>query len=63
MTVTFGRDDDAASNTVEILGYAKDGNRRLATFYTTETRLTASGFERVTVSDFGLLGAILERLN
>lgn len=63
MTVTFGRDDDAAGNTVKVLGSAKDGNRRLATFYTTETRLTADGFERVTVSDFGLLGALLRQLN
>lgn len=63
LAVTFGRDSESAAKIVGILGSAKDENRRLATFFTTETRLTESGFERVTVSDFGLIGTILGKLD
>jgi hypothetical protein len=63
IAVTFGKDFDSAAKIVNILGNAKVENRQLATFYTTETRLTESGFERVTVSDFGLIGTILGKLN
>lgn len=59
---TFGRDVDAAEKTVRALASARDENRRLATFYATETRFTAKGFERITVSDFGVIGTILENL-
>lgn len=63
VAVTFGTDIDSAEKIIEVLANAKDENRRLATFYTTETRLTENGFERVTVSDFGLIGTILKKLN
>ncbi len=63
LAATFGKDVDSAAKIVKVLGNAKDENRQLATFFTTETRLTENGFERVTVSDFGLIGAILGKLN
>ena len=63
VAATFGTDIDSAEKIVGLLANAKSADRKLATFYTTETRLTESGFERVTVSDFGLIGAILKNLN
>ena len=63
IAATFGKDVDSAEKIVKVLANSKDENRKPATFYTTETRLTENGFERVTVSDFGLLGAILGKLN
>ncbi|MCY7375537.1 MAG: hypothetical protein LH472_06150 [Pyrinomonadaceae bacterium] len=63
VAATFGKDADSAEKIAAVLANAKDEHRKLATFYTTETRLTESGFERVTVSDFGLIGTILENLN
>ncbi len=63
VAATFGTDADSAEKIVAVLGNAKNANLKLATFYTIETRLTASGFERVTVSDFGFIGTILKNLN
>ena len=63
VAATFGTDADSAEKIAAVLGGRKDENRKLATFYTIETRLTADGFERVTVSDFGFGGTILGNLN
>ena len=63
IAATFGTDADSAEKIAGILGNTKNENRKLATFYTTETRLTADGFERTTVSDFGFSGTILKNLN
>jgi len=62
VAATFGTDVDSADKIAKVLANKIDPNRRLATFYTTETRLTAGGFERVTISDFGLIGAILKNI-
>lgn len=61
--VTFGRDMDSIEKIVEVLAKRNDENRKLATFYTTETRFTQTGIERKTVSDFGLIGTILKQLS
>lgn len=63
LAATFGKDVDSAAKVVNILGNLKNENRKPATFFTTETRLTEYGFERVTVSDFGLIGVILGKFN
>lgn len=63
VAATFGTDAEAAGKIVKVPAQVKDDHRKSATFYTTETRLTENGFERVTVSDFGLIGAILGKLN
>lgn len=63
VAVTFGTDVDSAEKIGGVLGNPKTVNRKLATFYTTETRLTDTGFERVTVSDFGFIGTLLNNLN
>ncbi len=62
VAVTFGKDIDSATKIVEVLGKKKGENKKLATFYSTETRFTEKGFERKTVSDFGLIGTILQQI-
>jgi len=62
VAVTFGKDTDSATKIIEILGKKKSENKKLATFYSTETRFTEKGFERKTVSDFGLIGTILQQI-
>jgi hypothetical protein len=59
---TFGIDYDSAEKIVGVLAVNKNGNEKLATFYFTETRFDEKGIERVTVSDFGLLGTFLKQL-
>ena len=59
---TLARDSDTAEKMVELLARRKDENRKLATFYLTETKFTEKGIERRSVSDFGLIGTILTAL-
>lgn len=61
-SVTLGQDADSAEKIVAVLAKKKDANRKLATFYLTETRFDANKIERQTVSDFGLIGTILKQL-
>jgi hypothetical protein len=60
VAVSITKDTESGQKIVEILGNPKDENKRFTSFYTTETRFDANGFERKTVSDFGLIGMILE---
>lgn len=62
LSVTYGKDSDTAQKTIEILGETKSENQTYNGFYTTETKFSGNGFERKTVSDFGLFGMILESL-
>jgi len=59
VAVSYGK--DSTEKTVEVLGEKKAENMQVLTNYTTETRFNASGFERRTVSPFGLIGRILEQ--
>ena len=61
VAVTFAKDGDSAKKIVEALTELKDENKTGDTIYFTETRFTDKGIERKTVSDFGLLGTILEQ--
>ncbi len=61
VAVTFGK--DSTEKTVEVLGEKKAENLQMLTVFTTETRFNASGFERKTVSPFGLIGRILEQFD
>lgn len=63
IAATVAKDSDAAGKIVELLGVPKEENKTAASFYTTETRFDAGAFERKTVSDFGLIGTILEILS
>lgn len=60
MTFSLTKDSESAAKITEVLGDPKNENQNYANFYTTETKFSSNGFERRTVSDFGLLGTILE---
>lgn len=61
VAVTAAKDLDSAEKVVEVLGGAKDENKKIITDYLTETRITEKGIERKSVSDFGFVGTILEK--
>jgi hypothetical protein len=61
VAATFGRDSDSAEKIAAILADRRNENRKLATFYLTETNFNKNGFERKNVSDFGLIGTILKQ--
>ncbi|CAN5574089.1 hypothetical protein BH10ACI1_BH10ACI1_15620 [soil metagenome] len=63
VAVTFGSEIDSAQKMVEVLTELKDENGQLTTHFLTETRFNEKGFERKTVSDFGLIGGIIEKFN
>jgi len=62
VAVSVTKDAESGQKIVEVLGNPKEENKTSTGFYTTETRFDAGGFERKTVSDFGLIGTILESL-
>ena len=62
VSTTFAEDAGSAEKIVGTLAELKDENRNRTMHYLTETRFTDKGIERRTVSDFGLLGTILEQL-
>lgn len=61
--VTHGTESDAAATLITALAERKSENDPLIQSYTTETRFNQNGVERRTVSDFGLIGTIIERLD
>jgi hypothetical protein len=63
IAATVTKETETARRIVEILGSPKEENKSFSSFYTTETRFEAGAFERKTVSDFGLLGTLLEVLS
>jgi hypothetical protein len=62
IAVTVGNETDSFGKLVEVLAERKDENAPTASQYVTETRFNKNGIERRTVSDFGLIGWILEHL-
>jgi hypothetical protein len=62
VAVTFGRDAESAVKVVEVLADRKEGENA-DTVYLAETRFNEKGIERITVSDFGLIGDIVEHLS
>jgi len=62
VAVTIGRDDEIAGKIAEVLAEKKSDDAEAATTYLTETRFNKNGIERRTVSDFGLIGSIIEQL-
>ena len=61
VAVTFGKDSESAGKIVGVIANLKDENKKSANYYLTETSFTDKGVERKIVSDFGLLGTILEQ--
>lgn len=62
VAVTFAKDAESTKKIVELLGEVKDENRKINFISLTETAFTEKGIERRTVSAFGLIGSILEKL-
>ncbi len=59
VSVTYTKDLDSVEKIIAVLGEVPE-DKKVSSFYTTETRFTEKGIERKTISDFGLLGTILE---
>lgn len=59
---TIGRDYESASQIADLMSEKKSDDAKATSSYTTETRFTKTGIERRTVSDFGLIGSIIEQL-
>lgn len=61
VAVTYSKDFDSAKNIVKFLGKLKEENRKAVSSYITETRFAGHKVERSTISDFGMIGTILEQ--
>lgn len=60
---TISRDADGAQKIIGVLGKTKENKNTYTSFYTARTRFVGNGFERKIVSDFGLLGTIIEKIS
>jgi hypothetical protein len=63
IAATFGKDDDSAGRIVAVLAEKKAEFQPIATNFLTETSFAEKGFERRTVSPFGLIGTIMEQFS
>lgn len=59
---TIGSDRISAGNIAEILSEKKSEDVRSAAHYSVNTFITATGIERKTTSDFGLIGSIIAQM-
>lgn len=62
VAVTVTKDSTSAPKLIDILG-EENGKNEHESFYVTETKLTPNGIERRTVSDFGMIGEIVEKFD
>ncbi len=62
VALTYAREENPAEKIIALLGNAAE-NKKIETSYTAETGFTEKGIERKIVSDFGLLGTILENIS
>jgi hypothetical protein len=62
IAVTVARDIESAGKIVDVLNERKAENENASTAWTTETRFNEKGIDRKTVSEFGLIGDIVEHL-
>ncbi|MCA1608846.1 MAG: hypothetical protein LC730_05225, partial [Acidobacteria bacterium] len=61
VVITFGRIAGSPATFINVLSEKKNPDATIAEDYTVETRFTANGIERATVSDFGVIGDIIEQ--
>lgn len=61
--MTYGVDPESIGKLVEVFAERRNENEQIPMTYRTETRFNANGLERRTISDFGLIGEILENLD
>lgn len=59
---TVGEEETTCANIAEFFSEKKSDDAKAVSTYLTETRFTKTGIERRTVSDFGLIGSIIEQL-
>ncbi len=62
VATTVVNENDSPGKFIDVLAERKNENERLAMKFKTETRFNKNGIERRTVSDFGLIGSIIEHL-
>jgi hypothetical protein len=62
VAVTVGKDPEIAGKISSVITDKKSDDAEAVTTYLTETRFNQNGIERRTVSDFGLIGSIIEQL-
>lgn len=60
---TVGQDPQSALKLMSMLAEESQGEPQTLSPYTTETRFTRSGMERMTTSSFGLIGSIVTQLD
>ena len=60
---TVGHESDPTASLVEVVGERKNENTPLIENYSVETRFTQNGMERVTRSDFGLIGELIGQMS
>lgn len=61
--VTISKDSETAKKIAEALGDSKEENQNWTSFYLTDSRFDGDGIKRKTVSDFGLIGVIIEQFD
>jgi hypothetical protein len=59
VAVTTGFDTEIAGYIADVISERKHPKENIRTAYITETRINRRGIERITVSDFGLIGTII----
>jgi hypothetical protein len=62
VAVTLGKEAETAGKIVEVLAEKKSEVAEAPAYYLTETRFNQNGIERRTISDFGMIGSIIEQL-
>ncbi|CAN5573411.1 hypothetical protein BH18ACI3_BH18ACI3_14980 [soil metagenome] len=62
VATTVVNETDSIGRLIDVLSERKNENERIPMQYRTETRFNNNGIERRTVSDFGLIGSIIEQL-
>ena len=62
VAATVVNETDSFGKLIDVLAERKNENEQLAAQYKTETRFNKNGIERRTISDFGLIGWIIEHL-
>jgi hypothetical protein len=59
---TVSKDTEAAQKIIAALGKQKENKNIYPSFYRVQTHFVGNGFERRTISDFGLIGTIVARI-
>jgi hypothetical protein len=59
--VTAGIDRESSRQVAAVLGVAKEGSEPVLEPYSTETSFSGKGMERITVSNLGVIGSIIEQ--